>query len=119
MPASLEAIKRIALSGRAARVRLIVHDARKALADGHRLIALAQRLPSAIAIRTQVDERDLQYPSAFLVNDRSGYFFRVLASRPDGEGSTYAPGRHAQLVALFDEIWERCVPSAELRALAL
>lgn len=115
---TLEHVKRIALSGRHAQVRIIVQEPRKALADGHRLIALAQRLTTPIAIRTPVEERDLQYPSAFIVNDRRGYFFRMLGSRLEGEGSTYAPGRHAQLLALFDQVWERSTPSEELRQLA-
>ena len=115
--ASLDAIKRVALSGRSARVRAIVQDPRKALADGHRLIALAQRLPSTLELRTPVDERDLQYPSAFLINDRRGYFFRTLASRFEGEGSTYDAGRHAQLRALFEQVWERSTPSEDLRQL--
>ncbi len=118
VPATLDALKRIALSGNRAQIRILVHDARKPLADGHRLITLAQRLPSTIEIRTPVDERDLQYPSAFLVNDRRGYLFRVLGSRIEGEGSTYAPGKHAQLRAFFDQVWERSVPSEELRQLA-
>ncbi|MEO7065065.1 MAG: GNAT family N-acetyltransferase [Dokdonella sp.] len=118
VPATLDALKRIALSGRRAQIRILVHDARKPLADGHRLIALAQRLPSTIEIRTPVDERDLQYPSAFLVNDRRGYLFRVLGSRIEGEGSTYAPGKHAQLRDFFDQVWERSAPSEELRQLA-
>jgi predicted GNAT family N-acyltransferase len=116
--AALDAIKRVALSGRHARVRVIVQDPRKAVADGHRLVALAQRLPSSIAIRTPVDEQDLQYAAAFLLNDRRGYLFRPLGNRPDGEGSTYAPGRHAQLAALFDQVWERSAPSEELRLLS-
>jgi hypothetical protein len=115
---NLDHVKRIALSGRHAQVRIIVQEPRKALADGHRLIALAQRLTTPIAIRTPVEERDLQYPSAFVVNDRRGYFFRVLGSRLEGEGSTYAPGRHAQLLSLFDQVWERSTPSEELRQLA-
>ena len=118
VPATLDALKRIARSGRYAQIRIIVQDARTPLADGHRLIALAQRLPSAIAMRTPVDERDQQYPSAFLINDRRGYLFRALGSRLEGEGSTYAPGRHAQLREFFDQVWERSVPSEELRQLA-
>lgn len=118
VPATLAALKRIALSGRHAQIRIIAQDARTPLADGHRLIALAQRLPSAIAIRTPVDERDQQYPSAFLINDRRGYLFRALGSRLEGEGSTYAPGRHAQLREFFDQVWGRSVPSEELRQLA-
>ena len=119
VPPILDAIKRIALSGRRARVRILVQEPRKPLADGHRLIALAQRLPSLIEFRTPQEETDRQYASAFLINDRRGYLFRVLASRNEGEGSTYAPGRHAQLRDYFDQVWERSVPSEELRPLAI
>lgn len=119
VPPILDAIKRIALSGRRARVRILVQEPRKPIADGHRLIALAQRLPSLIEFRTPQDEQDRQYASAFLINDRRGYLFRTLASRNEGEGSTYAPGRHAQLREYFDQVWERSVPSEELRQLAL
>jgi predicted GNAT family N-acyltransferase len=115
----LEEIRRVALSGRRAQVRILVHEPRRAVAEGHRLVALAQRLPSTIALRTPVDERDLQYPSAFLLTDARGYLFRPLASRLEGEGSTYAPGRHAQLRELFDQVWERSEPSADLRQLAV
>jgi predicted GNAT family N-acyltransferase len=118
VPATLDAIKRIALSGRHAQVRVIVQEPRRPLADGHRLIALGQRLSSTIAFRTPADEHDLKYPSAFLVTDHRGYFFRVLGSRLEGEGSTYAPGRHAQLRELFDQAWERSLPSEELRQLS-
>ena len=119
IPPILDAIKRIALSGRRARVRVLVQEPRKPVADGHRLIALAQRLPSLIEFRTPQDEHDRQYASAFLINDRRGYLFRILASRSEGEGSTYAPGRHAQLREYFDQVWERSVPSEELRQLAI
>jgi len=119
VPAILDAIKRIALSGRRARVRILVQDPRKPIADGHRLIALAQRLPSVIEFRVPQDEHDRQYASAFLINDRRGYLFRLLASRNEGEGSTYAPGRHAQLREYFDQVWERSTPSEELRPLAI
>ena len=118
-PPILDAIKRIALSGRGARVRILVQEPKKPLADGHRLIALAQRLPSLIEFRTPQDEQDRLYASAFLINDRRGYLFRTLASRSEGEGSTYAPGRHKQLREYFDQVWGRSVPSEELRQLAL
>ncbi len=118
-PATLEQIRRIALSGRNARIRIIVQDPRKAIMDGSRLIALAQRLPSTIAMRTPVDERDLHYPSAFLITDRRGYLFRGLGNRLDAEGSTYAPGRHAQLLEFFEQVWERSVSSQELRQISV
>lgn len=116
-PEVLAQVKRLALSGRHARIRILLQDPRKAVSDGNRLIALAQRLPSIIEVRTPIEEQDLQYAAAFLVTDRRGYFYRPLASRPEGEGSTHAPGRHGQLLSLFDQMWERSVSSEELRPL--
>lgn len=116
-PEVLEQVKRIALSGRRARIRILLQDPRKAVADGNRLIPLAQRLPSMVEVRTPIEEQDLQYAAAFVVTDHRGYLYRPLASRHEAEGSTHAPGRHGQLLSLFDQMWERAVPSAELRQL--
>lgn len=116
-PEVLAQLKRIALSGRHARIRILLQDPRKAVADGNRLVALAQRLPSMIEVRTPIEEQDQQYAAAFLVTDRRAYLYRPLASRHEGEGSTHAPGRHGQLLSLFDQMWERAVPSEELRQL--
>lgn len=118
-PAALDALKRIALSGRTARIRILVRDPREGAVGARRLIALAQRLPSAFALRTPVEEADRRYVAAFLLDDRGGYLFRPLADRFEGTGSTCAPGRHAQLLAAFDEIWERSEPAVELRALGI
>jgi len=115
----VEAVKRIALTGRHARVRLLVQEPRRAIRDGHGLLRLAQQLSSAIELRVPVEDRDLAEPSAFLVNDRGGYLLRPLGSRPEGEGHTCNPGRHAQLLATFNEIWERSQPSADLRVLGI
>ncbi|UXI70400.1 GNAT family N-acetyltransferase [Tahibacter amnicola] len=117
--AVLAAIKRIATAGRSASVRIIVQAPSIPLRDGHRLLHLAHRLPSVIQFRTPVAEEDLHYPSAFLLNDRRGYYFRVLGSRFEGEAHTYSPGRHAQLQEYFNQVWERSAPSEELRQLSL
>lgn len=117
--AVLEALKRVAIAGRCASIRLIVQDPRAVAARGHRLLPLAQRLTSVFALRTPVQDDDLQYPSAFLVNDTRGYYFRVLGNRFDGEAVNYSPGRHAQLLEYFNQVWERSEPSEGLRQLSV
>ncbi|HMM56901.1 MAG TPA: GNAT family N-acetyltransferase [Rudaea sp.] len=116
---ALEALKRVAVSGRGASLRIIIQDPRAVVAHGHRLITLAQRLTSVFALRTPVEDNDLQYPSAFLLNDAAGYYFRTLATRFEGEAVNYAPDRHAQLLEYFNQVWERAEPSEELRLLNL
>lgn len=116
---ALEAIKHIAISGRGARIRIIIQDPQTVAAHGHRLIALAQRMTSVFGLRTPVQDNDLQYPSAFLLNDTSGYYFRVLGTRFEGEVVNYSPGRHAQLLEYFNQVWERSETSEDLRQLHL
>jgi predicted GNAT family N-acyltransferase len=117
--ATLEALKRVAISGRGASIRILVQDPRAVAARGHRLLPLAQRLTSVFALRAPVQDDDLQYPSAFLVNDVRGYYFRVLGNRFEGEAVNYAPGRHAQLFEYFNQVWERAETSEDLRLLSL
>lgn len=117
--AVLEALKRVGTAGRGALVRVIVQNPAAPVADNHRLIGLAHRLPSVFQFRTPQVEEDLQYPSAFLITDRRGYYFRVLGSRFEGEAHTYAPGRQAQLREFFNQVWERSLPPPQLRELHL
>ena len=115
----LDALKRLAISGRGARIRILVQEPQQPARRGHRLIALAQRLTSIFAFRTPTQEEDMQYPSAFLLNDVRGLYFRTLGNRYEGEVVNYVPGRHAQLLEYFNQVWERSESSDELRQLAL
>lgn len=118
-PDALEELKRIALSSPTARIRILVRDPREGAANAHGLVALAQRLPSVFVLRTPIEEVDRLYAPAFLLNDCGGYLFRPLGDRLEGHGSTCAPGRHAQLLAVFEEMWQRAEPASELRVLGI
>ncbi len=116
---SLERLKQLGIRGRGVNVRILVQDPRQPAERGHRLIALARKLSSVFAFRTPVQEEDLQYPSAFVLNDTRGYYFRTLGNRFEGEAVNYDPGKHAQLLDYFNRVWERAESSDELRQLAL
>lgn len=115
----LDALKRVAISGRGAAIRVLIQDPQQPIRHGHRLIKLAQRLTSVFTLRTPTQAEDLQYASAFVLNDSYGFYFRTLGTRFDGEVVTYAPGRHAQLLEYFKQVWERSETSEELRQLAI
>jgi len=117
--AALAGLRRIATSGRHARIRLITHDANRAHREGHRLIALAQRLPTAVSIRVPSDETHLRYASAFVTDEASAYLFRSVAARFDAEGDLARPGETSRLTAYFDEVWERAEPAWEIRPLGI
>jgi predicted GNAT family N-acyltransferase len=115
--ACLVELRRLAISGRNASLRVIVQDLTRALQEGTRLLELAQRLPSVIEMRRPVEPSDLGYRSAFMCVDTCGYLFRPLENEMTTEGSTWAPGRHAELMRLFEEVWARSEPWPELRTL--
>ena len=115
----LEALKRLAVSTPNVRIRFLVLEPTRASGEAHRLIALAQRLTSVFAFRAPVEEIDRHYPGAFITNDRGGWYERALASRYDGEGASRARARSAQLLARFDEVWERSEPATDMRRLEI
>ena len=113
----LAEMRRIAISGRWARIRVLLHDPAAALRNDHRLVALAQRLPSAIQIRMPVDEADLAYVSAYLLNDVGGYLFLPEADRPEGRAARHDRASQAPLQQHFDEVWERAERASMLQPL--
>lgn len=117
--ACLVELRRIAISGRGAVVRILAQDVARAQREGNRMLDLAQRLPSVFQLRRPVEDVDREYPSAFMCSDSGGYLFRPLAQRMESVGSTCAPGRATHLQAMFDAVWERSEPFSELRALGI
>lgn len=117
--AELAELKRIATSGRRAEIRILLYDPAAALRDGHRLLALFQRLSSAIAIRTPVEDVDRQCTSAWLLTDTGGYLYLPDASRPQGRMALVDRAAQVPLQQQFDGIWERSARASELQALDL
>lgn len=113
----LAALRRVATGG--GEVRVLLQDVETPQRAHAPLIALAQRLSSAFAIRVIDEPVDLTYPSAFVANDTGGWYFRPLGHRLDGETQVDGAARVRQLRTVFDAAWERARPATELRALGL
>ncbi|MEQ1558080.1 MAG: GNAT family N-acetyltransferase [Methyloglobulus sp.] len=116
---AVESLKQFAINSRGGNVFIIVQDTLAVRAQPHPLLDLAQQLPSLFQFRTPVESNDLQYPSAYLVNDRDGYLFRQQSSNYRGVYSPTLPSRNKQLTEEFDRVWQRCRICTELRALGL
>ncbi|MEQ1544517.1 GNAT family N-acetyltransferase [Methyloglobulus sp.] len=114
-----EALKKFAINSSGGNVLIIIQDTLAVRSHPHPLIDLAQRLPSAFLLRTPIESDDLQYPSAYLTNDRDGYLFRQQSSQYRGVWSPTMPSRNRQLSEEFERVWQRCRPCAEFRALGL
>lgn len=118
-PEVLEALRRFGTAGRGNEARFLLQDAATAQRAHAALLPLAQRLPSVFLFREVDDPVDRAYPSAFVVNDAGGWYFRGLGHRFDGEADLHAPGRARQLQEGFERVWERSRPVTEYRALGL
>lgn len=116
-PVILEALKQFGIDSRGGVARILVQDTSAARSQPHALLSLSQRLSSVFQFRTPIDAEDLQYPSAFITNDRDGYCFRLLDGRYEGDWSPSLPARNKQLVEHFNRVWERSRPCTEFRAL--
>ncbi|HEY8010706.1 MAG TPA: GNAT family N-acetyltransferase [Rudaea sp.] len=116
--AALAALKRLALAAHGTGIRILVLDPQTVLQRGQRLVALARRLSSGIALRTPGAE-DRDYAGAFCLNDVNGYLFRPSAERYEGDAAAYGPGRHVQLQEYFNQVWERAEPCEEARRIDL
>jgi predicted GNAT family N-acyltransferase len=112
-------LRRIATSGRGANIRILLHDPEAALRNSHRLVSLAQRLPSVLHIRTPLEEVDLAYASAYLLTDQGGYLFQPDARRADARASLRDRAAQAPLAQHFSEVWERSAPARALQPLDL
>lgn len=118
-PRVLDALRRFGTRTRGGEVHILLQDAAAPQHTLAPLIGLAQRLPSVFAFREVRDPVDRAYPSAFIVNDRGGYYFRPLGHRFDGEAELENPGRARQLREEFGRVWERSRHCTEYRALGL
>lgn len=115
----VEALKQFVLRNRNSEVRIIIQEPAKLHGQSHPILELAQRLSSHFLLRAPVEEDDLQYPSAFMVNDSDGYLFRLLGERFEGHWSPNLPARHRQLRDEFKRAWQRSLPCTEFRALGI
>lgn len=111
------AVKQLALSGRGAAIHILVGDIRNAVLQGHRLVDLAQRLPSLIEIRRVVPEASGHFESALLLNDVGSWMRRPDPLSFDGEGHYQDAPRQRQCLQDFSHAWDRAEAETRLRVL--
>jgi len=112
------AVKALALGSHQARIRIVLGNVEPVLRDGHRLVTLAQRLPTFIQIRVPAPQfRD--FNQAFLVADETGFLHRQFSDRYEGSASFFAPATARELLRVFEPIWETAEPDPNLRALRI
>ncbi len=112
----LEAVQAFSTGSHRRQVRILLRDNALAQGRGHRLLELARRLPSRIAIHRPAGEDDERH-DAFLVVDADRLLHRPIHALYQGE-AVYGDRRRAgALAAEFDGMWGRSRGDSDLRRL--
>jgi hypothetical protein len=114
----LDGVRRLATSGRRARIRILVAEVERAVGADHRLLELARRLSSFIEIRRLApDDADTQ--DHFLLADCRRLLRQQTADARLAQFWPDAPLRGREAARWFDERWQRAVLDPNLRRLWL
>lgn len=114
----IEAVRKVATSGRYARVRILVQDSKRAVAEGHKLIEIARRLSSFISIHKPHREHQ-SVIEAFVVADERALLYRKEADRYEGFADTNDALEARRKLNEFEQMWEKSEPDPEMRRLGI
>jgi hypothetical protein len=109
-----DAVSQLVVGSRRARVRALVRDTEPVVKHGHRLVPLAQRLPTFIELRVPAKEYD-DYNAAFLIVDGAGIIHRRLSDRFEANVNFNNPRMAGELARQFEEMWQTAAPDVNLR----
>ncbi len=115
----IQTISQFCRTSRQSRVEILLHDPKTLMHRGHRLINLAQRLPSKVEIRCTNTDIVRQHPSSFLVVDREHFFIKPIASNWRGKLQFDAALEARVLLDIFEEGWETSFPDNQTRPLGI
>jgi len=116
--AMLEAFKQLAVTAPRPEIRILLLDSARAVNNDHRLLKLAQRLPSAIHIRRPAKQhRD--YLPAFVVVDDKHSLFREFGDRPQGVLQANDRLNARRLLESFNPAWGQSETDPDLQRLDL
>ena len=115
----VEALRGFAISGREREIRVLVGDPADVARDCGAVVALHQRLPSALQLRQPLEGDEWPARDPFLLGD-DGMILRLDGDgRLGGEVIPAESGQGRVFQARFDTVWERARPMSELRALGI
>lgn len=115
----LAVVKRLVLSKRYARVRVLISNPGKAIRNGNRLVTLGRRLNSYIEFRDVQEEYREDHREAFIIADDRALMFRADAGKWEGMVGLNEPGIARQHLEIFEKIWQVSEYKNELRRLSI
>ena len=112
-----EHLSNLATKNRKTDIRIIAHDTRVAVNQGHFLIQLAQRLPSFANIRTTVTRAHRKFAESWLIVDDMAYMRIKNLGRYEGNFELENKLETKNYLGGFEEIWEACQVDQNTRRL--
>ncbi|PNS08185.1 hypothetical protein [Solilutibacter silvestris] len=118
-PAIINGLRTFAISGRERELRILVAEAADLQRDCGALVALHQRLPSALQLRQPLEGDGWPAQHPFLLGDDGSILRLDGAGRLGGDFTPAGFGQGRVVQSRFDAAWERARPMPELRALGI
>ena len=113
-----DAVKSTVLANRRSRVRVLVFESQAIARRGHLLLNLAENLPSYIEFRRPARDYD-EFNESLFVADSTAYVYRNSAERFEGSINFNDRRKSKTFMDVFEEMWARSTPDANLRKLSL
>ena len=114
----IEELSKLVRRSRSTNIKVLVYDNTHIVKNGHRLVALANRIPSKIAIR-QLSDDFKDYNQSMVIADHLGFLHNQQSDRYEGIVSFNDPQRCAELSKTFSEFWDRSLEDKELRQIKI
>ena len=112
----IDALKKLSISSKFTKIRILLNDSEPMIKNGHRMIELIQLLTSSIEVRKISEEYKLRN-NAFSIFDGKGIIYLPHADRYEGFANFNRPRLATELVNFFNEVWEHSTPDENLRRL--
>ncbi len=117
-PDFIDAIKKLSISSKFTKIRILIKDSDPMTKNGHRLTDLIQQLTSSIEVR-KISEEYKSYGEAFTLFDGKAVIYLRHSDRYEGLANFNRPRLALELSNFFNEVWEHSAPDANLRRLHL
>jgi len=114
----VDAVTKLILGRRAARIRILIFDPLTVVQRGHRLVDLAGNLSSFIEMRKPGIEHS-NFNGSLLMADAKGYILRESAERYEGTVNFHDRTVSKNLLEAFEEMWARATADPNLRRMIL
>ncbi len=114
----LEAMHKFIQKSRHSGIQILLYDGTNIIKNGHRLLNLADRVPSKITFRKLPKECTV-YNESFMTADGKGFLHNPQSDRYEGSVNFNDITRCSELDKIFTDYWHQSEPIADLRRVSI